>query len=215
MISTEVTAYLCSLIRYFFVRYSALFTCLALWSSVSVHAHGGVFLEDDQCVIQIGFYKAHFKIHQPQESQHAELCEDIPHLGESVFVLEYLHTSMRETPVDFRIIKDVSNLGRFARWDDIKDKDLSRDTVFHQPPQIRQDGVFLALHTFTEEGGYIGIVSTPNPEQNRMYTAVFPFRVGGSDWGTIPWFIALAVFLQVGYWLMSGGYARIRRALEK
>ena len=178
----------------FFARSTALFTCLALWSSVSVHAHGGVFLEDDQCVIQIGFYKAHFKIYQPQESRHAELCEDIPHLGESVFVLEYLHTSMREVPVDFRIIKD---------------------TVFYQPPQIRQDGVFLALHEFSEEGGYIGIVSTSNPEQNRMYTAVFPFRVGGSDWGTIPWFIAMAVFLQAGYWLMSGGYARIRRVLKK
>ena len=52
----------------FFARYTALLTCLALWSSVSVHAHGGVFLEDDQCVIQIGFYKAHFKIYQHRKA---------------------------------------------------------------------------------------------------------------------------------------------------
>lgn len=196
------------------MRFSALFLCLALCSSVSVHAHGGVFLEDDLCVIQIGFYKAHFKIYQPQKSQHEELCEDIPHADESVFVLEYLHESMREVPLEFRIIRDIVNRGRFVRWDDIKDKDISRDTVFHQPPQVHRDGVYLALHTFAEEGNYIGIVSASNPEQNDTYTAVFPFRVGGADWGTIPWFIALAVFLQLNYWLMSGGYGRIRKALK-
>ena len=198
----------------FFARFTALFTCLALWPSVSIHAHGGVFLEDDLCVIQIGFYKAHFKIYQPRKSRHAEFCEDIPHADESVFVLEYLHESLREVPVEFRIIRNMTNRGRFVRWDDIKDKDISGDTVFYQPPRIRQNGVFLALNKFTEEGNYIGIVSAPNPEQNDTYTAVFPFRVGGADWGTIPWFIALAVFLQVNYWLLSGGYARMRRAIK-
>ena len=198
----------------FLARLTIFLTCLALWPGPGVQAHGGVFLEDDLCVIQIGFYKAHFKIYQPQRSQHEELCEDIPHADESVFVLEYLHDSMREVPVEFRIIRDVENRGRFVRWDDIKNKDVSRDTVFYQPPRIRQDGVFLALHEFTEEGNYIGIVSASNPGHDDTYTAVFPFRVGGADWGTIPWFIALAVFLQLNYWLMSGGYARIRKVLK-
>lgn len=190
------------------------FICLALWPGSGLHAHGGVFLEDDLCVIQIGFYKAHFKIYQPQRSQHEELCEDIPYADESVFVIEYLHDRMREVPVEFRIIKDVGNRGRFVQWDDIKDDDVSWDTVFYQPPLTQQDGVFLARHEFTEDGNYIGIVTAQNPEHREAYTAVFPFRVGGADWGWIPWFIALAIFLQVNYWLMSGGYARIRRALK-
>ena len=170
-------------------------------------------MEDDLCVIQIGFYKAHFKIYQPQKSQHEEWCEDIPHADESIFVLEYLHDSLREVPVEFRIIEDVDNRGRFARWNDIKEG-VQRNTVFHQPPLIERDGVFLAMYRFTEEGNYIGIVTAKSPQGNKTYTAMFPFRVGGADWGLIPWFVALAVFLQLNYWLMSGGYARIRRMLK-
>ena len=186
---------------------------MALWPGQNIHAHGGVFLENDLCVIQIGFYKAHFKIYQPQKSQHEELCEDIPHADESVFVLEYLHDSLREVPVEFRIIKDVNNRGRFVKWDDIRE-DIYRNTVFYQPPLIQQNGVFLALYQFVEEGNYIGIVTAKSPKGSEAYTAVFPFRVGGADWGLIPWFVALAVFLQLNYWLMSGGYARIRRVLR-
>ena len=194
-------------------RLTLLLVFLAVGPWQNAHAHGGVFLEDDICVIQIGFYKAHFKIYQPQISRHEELCEDIPHADESVFVLEYLHNSLREVPVEFRIIKDVNNYGRFVNWNDIKE-DLPRNTVFYQPPQVQQDGVFLALHKFTEEGNFIGIVTAKSPTGRNTYTAIFPFRVGGADWGLIPWFIGLAAFLQLNYWLMSGGYARMRRFLN-
>ena len=195
-------------------RAALLLACLALWPFPDAHAHGGVFLEDDLCFIKIGFYKAHFKIYQPQKSRHEEWCEDIPHADESVFVLEYLHDSLRGVPVEFRIIEDVDNRGRFARWNDIKEG-VHRNTVYHQPPLTEPDGTFLAMYRFTEEGNYIGIVTAESPDRSKTYTAIFPFRVGGADWGLIPWFVALAVFLQLNYWLMSGGYARMRRFLER
>ena len=79
-----------------------------------------MFLEEDTCVIQIDFYQAHFTIYQPQITQHKEFCEDIPEVGETIFVMEYLHDGLRDMPVDFRIIKDIQKLGRFAKFDDIK-----------------------------------------------------------------------------------------------
>ena len=178
----------------------------------NTYSHGGVFLEDDLCVIQIGFHKAHFTIFQPQKSQHKEFCEDIPHATESIFVMEYLHNNLRNKPVEFRIIKDTQNRGRFVKWRDLENiKNFDDITVFYQPPVIREDGVFLVLHDFKEEGNYIGIVMTKTQDNNEMYTAVFPFRVGSQSWGYIPWFIAIALFLQLNYWLMSGGYSRIKR----
>lgn len=181
---------------------------------IEAHSHGGVFLEDDLCVIQIGFYKAHFTIYQPQISQHEEFCEDIPNIGESVFVIEYLHNSLRELPIGLRIIRDVQNRGRFVKWEDINKIDvINQNTVFYQPPLIQPDGVLLALHQFREEGNYIGIVTAEKPDDD-VYTAVFPFRVGGLDWGYIPLLIVLAIFLQLNYWLMSGGYALIRKKLK-
>ncbi len=191
-----------------------LLACLVLYCA-EAHAHGGVFLEDDLCVIQIGFYKAHFTIYQPQTSRHEEFCEDIPHADESVFVMEYLHDSLRESPIEFRIIRDVHNRGRFAKRKDIdKIDDLDQHTVFYQPPSVQPYGVFLALHQFREEGNYIGIVTTENPGNDSVYTAVFPFRVGGRDWGYIPLLIALAILLQLNYWLINGGYARIHKKLK-
>ncbi len=182
---------------------------------LEAHAHGSVFLEDDLCVIQIGFYTAHFKIYQPRISQHKEFCEDLPHAGESVFVMEYLHDGLRELPIDFRIIKDVQNRGRFVKWADIKNADdMKRDTVFYQPPSIQPYGALLALHQFKEKGDYIGIVTIARPESEDVYTAVFPFNVGGRSWGYIPLFLILAILLQAGYWLMNGGYARIYKKLK-
>ena len=81
-------------------------------------------------------------------------------------------------------------------------------TVFYQPPLTRADGVFLVNHAFGETGNYIGIVTAAHPDMNKTYTAVFPFRVGFGGWGYAPWFIGLAVFLQLNYWLMAGGYTR-------
>lgn len=183
---------------------------LSLVASVAL-GHGSVTMEDDLCVIQIGFYSAHFAIYQPQTRQHTEYCEDIPDATESVFVIEYLHDAMRDVPVDFRIVRDRENRGRFVRWEDIEAiDDLESETVFYQPPVVRPDAVFLVNHPFMEEGDYIGIVTAPHPELDQTYTAVFPFEVGATSWGYTPWFILIAVLLQLTYWLMSGGLVRMR-----
>lgn len=178
-------------------------------------SHGGVFLENDLCVIQIGFYKAHFTIYQPQISQHMEYCEDIPEVSESVFVMEYAHDGLREAPTDFRIIKDVLGRGRFFKREDLeKINDIEAVSVFYQKPSVQQDGVLLALHQFNEKGNYIGIVTADILDSSGQYIAVFPFRVGSRSWGYIPLFIAIALFLQFNYWLMNGGYSRLRKYLK-
>ena len=177
-------------------------------------AHGSVTPDGDVCYIEFGFYSAHFKIYQPQQSRYREYCEDIPDVAESVFVMEYLHDSLREVPLDFRIVRDVEERGRFVSWDDLKDIDLDAITVFHQPSIRKQDGVYSVLHDFAEGGDHIGIVTTVHPTEDITYHAVFPFRVGGFKWGSIPWFIGIFILLILNYWLMNGGYKRLRQKLQ-
>lgn len=181
----------------------------------NINAHGGVFLEEDICIIQIDFFKAHFTIYQPQNSQHKEFCEDIPKSGETIFVLEYLHDGLRQMPIDFRIIKDTQKLGRFAKLEDIKKiNNISSHTVYYKGSQTGPDGVYLAKYNFTEEGYYIGIVTATQLEEETTHTAVFPFKVGASNWGYIPAIIGLAIFLQLNYWLMNGGFTRLRKIFQ-
>ena len=193
------------------MRQLLLLLCIAFYSS-HAHSHGGVFLDDDVCLIKIGFYKAHFTIYQPHKNQHKEFCEDIPDATESIFLMEYQHDGLRAAPIDLRIIKDESDRGRFFKEEDLdKIKDINQVTEFYQAPVIQPDGVLLALHRFRQEGNYVGIVTALIPDIDAPYVAVFPFRVGSQKWGYIPVIAILAVLLQLNYWLMNGGYARIHR----
>lgn len=184
---------------------------ILLGVSLDAGAHGGVFLEDDICVIQIGFFKAHFTVYQPETSASKEFCEDIPDVTESVFVLDYLHDSLKQMPVDFRIIRDVGKLGRFAKWEDIqKLGDLGSVTVFYQPPLTTAGSVFSVEHAFEEDGHYIGIVTTKHPTLDKMYNAVFPFEVGNTGFGYWPLIAILLIAVQLQYWLSSGDLKRWR-----
>jgi hypothetical protein len=158
-------------------------------------AHGSVVDSGEGCVIQFDFYSAHFSIFQPQTRQHQQFCEDLPDVTESVFVLEYRHDSLRQVPVEFRIMRNTSDLGRFVRWQDIEAMDdLSADTVFFQRSSPRADGVLSVLFNFTEPGSYVGIVSAPHPTEDLQYHAVFPFEVGKPFWQQL-WFLVFMIAL--------------------
>lgn len=182
---------------------------LALVVSSHASSHGGVAFEDDLCVINIDFMQAHFTVFQPDTRETEEYCEDIPDVTRSVFVMEYLHDLLTGMSIDFRIIRDVNGVGRFADWADIEAiDDLDAVTVFYEEPRIEDSGFYSSSYEFLEKGTYIGVVTAELPEEDRYYNAVFYFRVGGRDWGTIPLFIVLALILQLGYWVSTGGYER-------
>jgi hypothetical protein len=175
------------------------------------HGHGGVVLEDDVCVIQIGYFKAHFKIYLPQERGHDDFCEDIPTTGEAVFVMEFLHEGLRAAPIDFRIIRNVTGLGLYAQLSDVEAMtDLEAVTVFHQPP-VNEPDVYSIVHTFEDPGEFIGIVSAIYPETGKVYRAVFPFEVGFTGFGYWPLIAVMLLVLQLNYWYMSGHLSRWRQ----
>jgi hypothetical protein len=193
-------------IRAFTIRRALphLFVWMAyLGYAAGAHGHGSVVAEEDLCVIKIGFYTAHFTIYQPRQHGHREFCEDLPEAAETVFVMDYLHDSMREVAVDFRVVVDRNGIGRFADYEDVEALDLDRDTVFYQPPVRQADAVFTVLHEFLEPGGYIGVVTADNPNGDRTYRAVFPFQVGGIS--PVLWLVLAAALLAVaaGGWMLN------------
>lgn len=163
--------------------------------------HGGVVIEDDQCLLRIGFYQAHFTIYQPQTRAHEQYCEDIPDLGESVFVLEYLHDGLEVLPLDFRIVKNTTGMGQFASWNDLQEVgDLQDVTVYYKAPAVEPD-VLTILHRFTEPGEFIGVVTALNPAGKVAYFAVFPFEVGSFGVNYPLLAFALVFLVPLFYWL--------------
>jgi len=188
-----------------------LLVSLAFFAWQQAEAHGGVVEEEDLCVITISYLKAHFKIYQPLIDGHDEYCEDLPNATESIFVMEYLHDEMSRVPVDFRIIRDVTGKGRFARWEDVAAiEDIDSVTVFYQPPVVEPD-VFTVMYDFTEEGDYIGVVTAAPTGNDRQHIAVFPFEVGYTGFGYWPLIVILLIAIQVQYLISSGKLARWRK----
>lgn len=160
-------------------------------------AGGGMILSKDVCLVTIGFYTAHFTGYQPQTSDNTEFCGEFPAVGETIMVFDYLHKSLSEVPVDFRIIRDVVGKGDFIQFADIEDiGNLDAVTVFYQPPVVRSNASMNITYVFEEEGSYIGIVTAGHPTNDNIYTAVFPFTVGVRK---LPWpVISLAVAILIG-----------------
>lgn len=195
------------------VARSILFVALlpaGLLVPIPTGAHGSVAAEDDLCLIEIGYYKAHFKIYLPGRRQHEQFCEDLPGAGDSIFVMEYVHAGLGEAPIDFRIIRNVTGKGRFTRLSDVERiEDLDAVTVFHHPPQAQPD-VFAVRHEFAETGKFVGIITLEQPGTGKVYTAVFPFDVGFTGFGYWPLFALAAVVLQLNYLWMSGWFQKWR-----
>ena len=183
--------------------------CLALLVAPGVlSAHGGVVEEDDVCLIRVEFLSAHFKIYQPASDGHRQFCEDLPAAGESIFVMEYGHDALSEMPIDFRIIRDVTGKGRFARLEDVEQiDDLDAVTVYYEPPRVTPF-VYTVLHAFVDEGDYIGMVTAENPASGKRYTAVFPFEVGFTGLGYWPLIVLLLLAVQLQYLYMTGRLGR-------
>jgi hypothetical protein len=164
--------------------------------------HGGVVQEDDQCLIKVGYLEAHFKIYLPDSRQRTEYCEDLPDTGETLFVMEYLHDRFSEALVEFRIIRNITGMGRFARLSDVASlRDVEAVTVFHKGAAIEPD-VFSAVVDLAVPGEYIGIVTATPANSDQRYSAVFPFEVGFTGWGFWPWFASFLVFLAGGLRLL-------------
>jgi hypothetical protein len=173
--------------------------CLGMMSqSAVVSSAGGVVGEAGSCMIEIGLYTAHFTVYQSTTSGDIEFCEDLPDTGPTLFVLDYLHGSMKEVAVDFRIIRDDEDWGIFTRWENIAAiEDLDARTVFYQAGSVFPNNQLLAEHDFQAVGDYIGIVTAPHPDKDIVYRAVFPFAVGKRNpW---PWVWLLAGCLLLGW----------------
>jgi hypothetical protein len=189
----------------------AVLLSLAMQAPQYAQAHGGVVEEEDLCVIKVNYLRGHFKIYQPLVDGHKEYCEDLPNATESVFVMEYLHDSLGEAAVDFRIIRDVTGKGRFARWEDVAEiEDLEAATILYREPTVDPD-VLTVIYDFKEEGDFIGIVTANVDGEQKIYRAVFPFEVGYTGRGYWPFFIVLLLAIQLQYFVMSGRLKRWRK----
>ena len=194
-----------------FMNRFILLVVLFLLASPRGEAGGGLVLQDDACILRIDFYSAHLTAYQPATSGNEQFCEKLPDTGSTIFVLDYLHPSLKEVPVDFRIIRDVTGQGRFVKLSNVEALgDLEPHSLFYRPPEVRSDASLKVEFEFREKGLYVGVVSAGHPSNDSTYTAVFPIEVGAPKLG-FP-LVALLVLAVPGIFLIRR-YRRLAPAV--
>jgi hypothetical protein len=170
------------------------FVGLALTSTLA-QAHGGVKLEQDECVLKIGPSTMHFIGYQ-RTGEEQEFCEDIAQTGPTVIALTAVSPDLRDMAIGIRVVKDVGEAKEKA--------DIEAATVAMIPPKVYRNGILTFEHNFKDAGHYVGIV-TVQDDQGNQWTSRFPFSVGlYTFWGMFEYilygvaFTALLGFL----WLM-------------
>ena len=154
---------------------------LLLCMAPAALAGGGLVLQNDTCILQIDFYSAHFTAYQPASSGNQQFCRELPAAGETLFVLDYLHQTLKEVPVSVRVVRDYTGQGRFVKLKHLGDDEtIERNTVFYQPPVVRPNASLTVEFDLPEKGDYVGIVTAGHPSNGQTYITVFPFQVGAS-----------------------------------
>jgi len=131
-------------------------------------AHGGVKLEQDECVLKIGPNTMHFIGYQ-RTGEEQEFCEDIAHTGPTVIALTAVSPDLRDMAIGVRIVKDVGEEQEKAN--------LEAATEFYLPPKVYRNGTMTFEHDFKKAGHYVGIV-TVSDDQGNQWMSRFPFTVG-------------------------------------
>ena len=179
-------------------------SCVATLLSVSPGwAHGGVSMDDDVCILTAGTYRAHFTGYQPEKRASQEFCEDIPEVSRAIIVLDYIDRPLRDMAVDFRIIRDIDNIGNSATYADLGGPEqIEAATIFYEPPDVYKGGTITAQHDFVASGRYIGILTATHLETGNSVASVFPFAVGKTNYMTyLPAALGIIAVLGGAYYI--------------
>ena len=168
-----------------------------------VAAHGGVSIEEDTCIMQIGPYKAHFTGYQPAVRASQEFCEDIPAVASAIIVLDFIDLPLRDMSIDFRVVADVKAIGVTATYEDLgSPADIKAATVLFEAPAVYPRGNLNVELEFEQAGDFIGVVTAADAATGRQYTSVFPFSVGKSRaWQGFGWILGTIGFGAALYFL--------------
>jgi hypothetical protein len=156
-------------------------------------AHGGVSIDQGQCIMKLGPDQMTFTGYQPQKSRE-QFCDDIPDVGETIIVLDAQQDELRDMAIEMRVLR---NLGQ---KDDNENLEANTETFI--APKKYKTGTLNFTYDFKNKGNFIGLVKAVSDDGTKVYVSRFPFSVGetaGRDMIIYAFFSALGL-VGFGLW---------------
>ena len=164
---------------------TAFMLVMALHTGVA-GAHGKVAMEQDSCMRRAGDSMVHMSVYQPKIDPSAHYCTEIPNVGETYLVIDFVDQALRDMPVGIRILKGTG--------------DADSETIKAVEPVYHPSGS-LSEKIYLEQGEYTVIIkgeAVPPVEYNYPirvqmvnYSELFQKAIGPT--------IAFLVLIFVGY----------------
>ncbi|GLI93520.1 hypothetical protein [Methylocystis echinoides] len=158
-------------------------------------AHGGVKLEQDDCVLKLGPSTMHFIAYQ-RTGEEQEFCQDIGQTGPTVIALTAVSPELRDMAIGARIVKDTGA--------PVSKDNLDALTVAFYEPKVYRNGIMTFEHDFKDAGRYRAIV-TVRDDLGNEWVSEFAFGVGlYTFWGMLEYILyGVGFFGLVGVMILA------------
>lgn len=133
------------------------------------YAHGGVSIDQGQCIMKIGPDTMTFTGYQPLKSRE-QFCDDIPDVGPTIIVLDAQQDELRDMNLEIRILRNV------GQKDD--SENMEANTEIYVAPKKYKSGTLNFEYNFAQNGNFIGLVKARSDDGSKEYVSRFPFAVG-------------------------------------
>jgi hypothetical protein len=148
---------------------------LMMFSTLS-WGHGGVMNKGNECTLRVGPYAMSFSGYQLKNNAPMQFCDDLPTVGESYIVLDFIDNKLRDMTVDFKVFKsDKAALGT-AEDGVVNEAELAQTPFFEIPAKRYEQGTMKITQQFKEKGHFVGYVIVEG--ENEKFISRFPFSVG-------------------------------------
>ncbi len=151
------------------MRFLAALTLATVGLTGQAYAHGGVSLDQGQCIMKIGPDTMTFTGYQPLKSRE-QFCDDIPDVGPTIIVLDAQQDELRDMNLEIRILRNV------GQKDD--SENLEGNTEIYVAPKKYKSGTLNFEYNFANKGNFIGLVKARSDDGSKEYVSRFPFSVG-------------------------------------
>ncbi len=148
---------------------------LATLSTVS-WGHGGVANDGNQCKLSVGPYMMSFSGYQPENDVSKQFCDDMPGVGKSIIVLDFIDNKLRDMTVNFRVLKAGAAAQGNADDAIVNEAELAQVPFFEIPAKHYPTGSMTISQNFKEKGHFVGYVIVEG--DNEKFISRFPFSVG-------------------------------------
>jgi hypothetical protein len=159
-----------------FAVFRIVVVCVLLSLSSQLWAHGGVMNEGNECKLRVGPYVMNFSGYQPENKVSKQFCDDMPTVGNSIIVLDFIDRKLRDMTVNFRVIK--ANDAALGTEEDgkVNEAELAQTPFFEIAAKNYPSGTMTISQNFKEKGHFVGYVIVEG--ENEKFISRFPFSVG-------------------------------------